>query len=1011
MHTLCRRLAGHAGIIMKRQFFYQSVAIAALSGICTPLSAADVVMSGGDIQPFKGDIDPFRGDIDPFRGDIDPFRGDINPFRGDIDPFRGDIDPFAGDLNPFRGDIDPFSGDINPFYGDISPFWGDISSFWGDIDPFRGDIDPFTGDIDSFWGDIDPFAVEGLGAYWNHAGAQWGDLNAAWSALGPYQASTQSSYSELRNEFQALINFSSTTWNAAVQAQTGQPMTTAFANPLLAKYGIDLGDASTLANVDAADRARFFLEWYDGLMSFSGSDQVDHWMPAINWTPTLTQDQGNGHDAAIGLLDVAISPSDDNLEYLINVGGYTMSPNEHGAAVASLIAGRHDSKGVLGIAPKATIYAYSPFDDTGSSNFVDVSNGIDALTAAGANVVNMSLGVPGSTFHQDIADIFQGASAQGAADNTVFVIASGNDGIVQTADIDWSDDAVSSNLLIVGSVDPNKKISIFSNTPGEACFVDGGCNETDKLKYHFLVAPGELILVSDNAGGTTRLSGTSFAAPLVTGAVSLLHDRWPWLQQRAEETAQIILSSAQDLGAPGVDAVYGHGLLDVAASQSPLSFDNLVLYQPGAGGNLAQLQASDLKSSLLAPGQLDLWELSGTHIYAYETVGGTHRDFMIPLSTALYGQDGTYNGNTERYQRHIYERLTDWANGTPFAPVNSYRAPIGSYGGWNISMLAAPVSSFTPASQADRPFDSAFMFKTKDQNLTVLIGQGAGALSLTGENGFTQYSDHDPKSGGVNPFLGFASGGAYVKVGAQLAPGLELSFGFSEVENDHSYVDQTTGENSFNDTLFTEYKAKATFAEISYVVATDVRVHAAITHLNEGAGLLGAQGLGALSLDLGSRSNGVTLGATANINPRFSLSASMTAGQTSSNNAGNAVLSVDHKGLKTTAFELAATARSLLKTNDAIKLTFAQPLHVESGALKYESVQVIDRSTGEIGFVDEFWNLGGGNRRFVTEMQYSIPVFNEAADIGLFGRVDIGEVDIDGEFNTFAGGARFNLSF
>ena len=78
-----------------------------------------------------------------------------------------------------------------------------------------------------------------------------------------------------------------------------------------------------------------------------------------------------------------------------------------------------------------------------------------------------------------------------------------------------------------------------------------------------MVAPGELILVSDGQGGVTRQIGTSFAAPLVSGAIALLHDRWPWLSNFPVETANIILNSAKDLGAPGVDAVYGHGLLDV----------------------------------------------------------------------------------------------------------------------------------------------------------------------------------------------------------------------------------------------------------------------------------------------------------------------------------------------------------------------------------------------------------------------------------------------------------------
>ena len=264
---------------MKRQMYLQSVAAAALLVSIEPAIANQSSSTLGNLSLVSGDISPFSGDIDPFSGDIDPFSGDINPFRGDIDPF----------------------------YGDVSPFWGDISPFWGDISPFSGDVSPFWGSVDT------SSAVSGVGDYWTQVGPMWGDINTDWSALLPYTAVTASSYNSLRDDIQSLVNLSATTWGSAVTAGTSQSFEAAFADPLLAKYGIDLDDPSSLANVSAAERSQFFLEWYDGLMAHSGTDQVDHWMATVNWTPTLTQDQGEGHDAVVGLLDVRISATDDNL--------------------------------------------------------------------------------------------------------------------------------------------------------------------------------------------------------------------------------------------------------------------------------------------------------------------------------------------------------------------------------------------------------------------------------------------------------------------------------------------------------------------------------------------------------------------------------------------------------------------------------------------------------------------------------------------------------------------------
>ena len=66
----------------------------------------------------------------------------------------------------------------------------------------------------------------------------------------------------------------------------------------------------------------------------------------------------------------------------------------------------------------------------------------------------------------------------------------------------------------------------------------------ERLMDRFIVAPGELILLPDGQGGFVRRSGTSFAAPLVSGAIALLHDRWPWLANYPDESVDIILLSA-----------------------------------------------------------------------------------------------------------------------------------------------------------------------------------------------------------------------------------------------------------------------------------------------------------------------------------------------------------------------------------------------------------------------------------------------------------------------------------
>jgi hypothetical protein len=181
------------------------------------------------------------------------------------------------------------------------------------------------------------------------------------------------------------------------------------------------------------------------------------------------------------------------------------------------------------------------------------------------------------------------------------------------------------------------------------------------------------MLVEDNHGGITRMTGTSFSAPLVTGTISLLQSRWPWLRSHPAETTQIILQSATDLGAPGVDPVYGWGMLNAEAAVSPLSFDKLAVFQPFVfDGKRIKVDPLNpnwtpaaLKEAILSPGQLDAWNQEGAFIVAFETVGTTYRDFIIPLSSQLITGSQTVNGSRNRFQAYIYKRMITWAEGVP----------------------------------------------------------------------------------------------------------------------------------------------------------------------------------------------------------------------------------------------------------------------------------------------------------------------------------------------------------
>ncbi|MEO1221756.1 MAG: S8 family serine peptidase, partial [Pseudomonadota bacterium] len=590
----------------------------------------------------------------------------LSPFYGDINPFYGDINPFWGDIDAFWGDINPFYGDINPFYGDISPFYGDITAFWGDIDAFYGDIVAF-----------DANKLQAFGDFWGKHRSQIDLVNQRFNEIKLDASGNivrDGAPSRMMTAVTDMISQAEGQFGANYTARTGNSFTS-LVDEIFARHGFDANDRASLELMTAAERGALLLDWHDTINLYSGIDSVDHWMATINWTPELTQIQGNGADTIIGIIDGSFSNDHDLSNNIVFAGGFDNEVGGHGAGVASLIAGAHDGHGVMGIAPDVNIATYNPFNPNGGSGWNEVADGILAMQPsklANANqygrtsIINMSLGEKGWVIPQGMADMFARSDIQTVNRDTLYVIASGNEGVTQTTDIEWRYGTDEARTIFVGSVNPLGEISSFSNRPGSTCLLDNGvCHAGNELYMRTVVAPGEMLLLSDGHGGVTRHNGTSFAAPLVSGAIALLHDRWPWLAEKPEASAQIIFQTARDLGAPGPDEVYGWGLLDVTASQSPIDFNAMqfTMYREltSVWGSKALVASTVNAQDLFAAGVPLSWETDNVFFTGVEQVAGTYRDFSIPVSTFTYGQSTDALGRgAERFQDYVSQRFTNW---------------------------------------------------------------------------------------------------------------------------------------------------------------------------------------------------------------------------------------------------------------------------------------------------------------------------------------------------------------
>lgn len=128
------------------------------------------------------------------------------------------------------------------------------------------------------------------------------------------------------------------------------------------------------------------------------------------------------------------------------------------------------------------------------------------------------------------------------------------------ADLLVKDADLADNVLWVGAVDNN-------GVPAQ--FADGGTNVpgTDAdIQARWISAPGFLVSTPQyqNDTGYTQVSGTSFAAPLVTGAAALVKGQFPTLTNTA--VLQILLDTANSSFDAYDPAVYGQGILDIEAA-------------------------------------------------------------------------------------------------------------------------------------------------------------------------------------------------------------------------------------------------------------------------------------------------------------------------------------------------------------------------------------------------------------------------------------------------------------
>jgi hypothetical protein len=295
---------------------------------------------------------------------------------------------------------------------------------------------------------------------------------------------------------------------------------------LRAPDNLSAGQARDLIRNRFPDAIVDFNHLYEPQTSLS-LPAPDYASKAVRWSPQLRDCQVG---LRLGLIDTAVDWSLPILRGARKEAasfveeGIAVAPVDHGTGIATLLVGQQG----FGLLPGAELYSAGIFAVDGAGQPVasatSFASALNWLLTNKVSTINVSLSGPPDRL-MELA--VKRARQRGAE----LVAAVGNDGMTDQARFPAAYDGV----IGVTAVDQDGRVFDAAN----------------RGDFVALSAPGVALFIPEQPDGSGRLvTGTSFAAPYVTAALA-----------RFGNDPDRMFAAALDLGAPGTDPVFGHGLV------------------------------------------------------------------------------------------------------------------------------------------------------------------------------------------------------------------------------------------------------------------------------------------------------------------------------------------------------------------------------------------------------------------------------------------------------------------
>ena len=326
---------------------------------------------------------------------------------------------------------------------------------------------------------------------------------------------------------------------------------------------------------------------------------------------------GSGVIVAVidGHIDKRHSDLDDNFLRHYDASGAgvvgTSIYNGHGTRVAGIIAAERNGEGMHGVAHGADLigisFGISLFGGIVQSES-DLGTSITSAVSDGARIFNNSYGIPhytrGSRSDLDNSSLrksFADAIDKGA----VFVWSAGNRYSQNTRlgdnnTSEFAKAALKYRELAGGFVnvvnltwDSSNSVWTIANSTGSGA--NRGSQICGVTKNYCLGAPGTSINSTTVGKGNNRYSsgsGTSRAAPMVSGGLAILFQAFPYVE--TSDILRLLFETATDLGEEGVDSIYGQGMMNLKTALNPVGSASIPTTTSTATNAGIDVQASTL---------------------------------------------------------------------------------------------------------------------------------------------------------------------------------------------------------------------------------------------------------------------------------------------------------------------------------------------------------------------------------------------------------------------------------